>query len=837
MFLINWRQKLDHELRTNERGMLPRKAPSVTIPSDFPDLQVLKYYAEPLCSATRNKSGGPIRDNSDLSLPRIAGFCEQYFDEWGHRSMIVKRFRDLLWESALMRVMRRAAIEADLKEKNNRLALRRDDLEIHGPLTPSIEEGVGTPAALVQRYLDPAMVDRIAEAFVNRGPQAGPNDRQNIPDLHPLVVKIVSNRRHVSTDHLLEYRLEIDPHQFVTLTNRGILGSRPDPPINPRPVNEIDNVFQESSQRTQTSPKTPKNAPPDPLSIMRVWLAASIVRQVHPKLVQDYEDAEAAKNAAKAAPSPKKRKGKERAKDDDPMDEDEEPEPTPPRRRPAPRPRPVVPPVTSQVATPPVPRNEETPRSVAPARITETPRVVETPRAMETPRAVETHRTVEHPRHAVHPRLVETPRITMPPPPVKAPLVIEPLRSVAPQRPVESPRSTNPPRPISQPRPEVAPRITEPPRAVQPPLLAEPVQIAEPPRVQLPLQPVPFTNPKDPLEIPVDSESSLPQRLCGFKFTYPNPDNPDYLLSDDEDEESRRPVIYYRKYVPSSSSFTQAAEAGPSNTAKSRYDEIYNRILDVASSSMDLQPTQSGSHHSSTPRASQSRPHAPSPTPASVLPFAPPPLSSAAGPSSYAPIPRTPISRYDAVINEDFGTMDNSGSAKRKETSRKRSRAPTEDEQQEQRHPSGSQGSGKRRRQTKELQVPSNSPPPPTPTPQRILAPFPYIPPLRDLSPSPPLPTFISHSRTNSGRRPIPEDRSIISVHSDDEYPSVASSSQRRRQPIPLDASIISLHSDDDEPGPPTSSLMNPQAQASISSSQPFRSSILQDDDVIIDLT
>ena len=74
-------------------------------------------------------------------------------------------------------------------------------------------------------------------------------------------------------------------------------------------------------------------------------------------------------------------------------------------------------------------------------------------------------------------------------------------------------------------------------------------------------------------------------------------------------------------------------------------------------------------------------------------------------------------------------------------------------------------------------------------------------------------------------------------MHSDDEYPSVASSSQRRRQPIPLDASIISLHSDDDEPGPPTSSLMNPQAQASISSSQPFRSSILQDDDVIIDLT
>ena len=41
-----------------------------------------------------------MRGNGEMNLAKIAGLCEQKFGEWGHRTAIVKRFRDLLWEAS-----------------------------------------------------------------------------------------------------------------------------------------------------------------------------------------------------------------------------------------------------------------------------------------------------------------------------------------------------------------------------------------------------------------------------------------------------------------------------------------------------------------------------------------------------------------------------------------------------------------------------------------------------------------------------------------------------------------------------------------------------------------
>ena len=121
LFLPRWRASINTELHTNSRGYLRQRYPSLNLPTGFPDLKLLDNYANPVTSARAGrKGGGSMRDNGELNLARIAGLCEAKF-EWGHQTAIIKRFRDLLWEAAVFRVLRRAALEADEKEKTRRI--------------------------------------------------------------------------------------------------------------------------------------------------------------------------------------------------------------------------------------------------------------------------------------------------------------------------------------------------------------------------------------------------------------------------------------------------------------------------------------------------------------------------------------------------------------------------------------------------------------------------------------------------------------------------------------------------------------------------------------------
>lgn len=291
-FLPGWRNAVNQELQTNSRGHLGRRAPTLRVPNTFPDLDVMEAYANPICSGrSSSQDGGSMRDRGDLNLAQAAAFCEAHFTEWGHRSAIIKRFRDLLWDSAVMTVLRRAALEADEKEKSRRIARGRTDLAIREPLEPSAQDALGTPAALVQQCLSrPALAtNHYADIFVNQGTTQEPERAQTpTADPHPLLQEIVGTRTHVSTDYLPQYRVVVDPRQLVDLAQAGIRGTHPEPP--------------EGSQRAR------KNPPPAPYSEMRLWVPASIVRQVHPGLVAEYEAAQAAKKAGGG--TPRRRRGR-----------------------------------------------------------------------------------------------------------------------------------------------------------------------------------------------------------------------------------------------------------------------------------------------------------------------------------------------------------------------------------------------------------------------------------------------------------------------------------------------------------------------------------------------
>ncbi|THH33505.1 hypothetical protein EUX98_g629 [Antrodiella citrinella] len=290
--LAQWRADVNNEIQTNASGFLGRRSNGLTLPPDFPNIEILKNYLHP---AVR-EGGGQMRDRGNFSISRAATFWENHFDELGTKFTTLKRFRTLVWEGAIVQLLRRAALEADEKERLKRERNGEIVQTICGPLRPRSHEGVGTHLSLVKKYLDSAPqnpLDRIAGAFVNQGnghPVAGPSSERAF-DLNPLVEEIVGYREHVSTDHLPQYRVKIMPCHLVKLATSGIKGRFPD------------------SQASQTQKKL-EETPTDP---MRLWLPASMIRQVHPCLVEDYEVAQAAKKTGKG-------KGKQRAVTDDESD-------------------------------------------------------------------------------------------------------------------------------------------------------------------------------------------------------------------------------------------------------------------------------------------------------------------------------------------------------------------------------------------------------------------------------------------------------------------------------------------------------------------------------------
>ncbi|KAH7915223.1 hypothetical protein BJ138DRAFT_1055368 [Hygrophoropsis aurantiaca] len=317
--LSRWRDSINTELHTNSQGLLRNTYPALSLPSGFPNMQLLENYANPICSGRNGgQGGGPMRDNGELNLARAAAFCEDNFGEWGYRSAIIKRFRDLLWEAAVMRVLRRAALEADEKERTRRLE-RGLDVTIKGPLSPAVADTIGTPSSLVKKYLDMTDADRRRDAFLNGGSTVSKNDARND---RQLISKIVGERRHVSTDSMLEYRVEVCPSQLVDLARSGIKGKRPERP-GPYPADDFEDLGEASSQGSKIAAKKP---PPDPEASMRMWIPASMMRQVHPSLVLDYEAVEGAKQSKKSDAANGKwasRKGKKRANASDVENEPE----------------------------------------------------------------------------------------------------------------------------------------------------------------------------------------------------------------------------------------------------------------------------------------------------------------------------------------------------------------------------------------------------------------------------------------------------------------------------------------------------------------------------------
>lgn len=299
-FLANWRNELRHELQTNSRGIMGRKNPSLSkaVPDDFPRIEILRSYTHPITSVSLGRPENYLNLNwkKEPDLGKLAATCEFYF-EWGYKEAIIKRFRTVIWPSAVLRIMRRAVLLLDEKAERGVPSTPRKSKANGGNSAP------GTPSRMIAKHFSsmtlhsPSRRDDVASGLDSDSECEGDQER--------LVVKIHGTRQHASTDGIVEYRLEVAPLQLARLAEAGIHG------IRQKPMEEWSSEHSDVDSDAPTGQgkgKAGTKAPPDPGSHLRVWVPASIVRLVEPALVSKYDEEQKRKRAKKAGVGKGKKK-------------------------------------------------------------------------------------------------------------------------------------------------------------------------------------------------------------------------------------------------------------------------------------------------------------------------------------------------------------------------------------------------------------------------------------------------------------------------------------------------------------------------------------------------
>ena len=284
-FLVAWRHELRHELSTNSRGEIGRKQPALSkaIPEDFPDIDLLFSYVKPITSESMGRESNNLQLTwaKEPDLGKLAGLCEFYF-EWGYKESIIKRFRTVMWHSMTLRILRRAVLNLDAHAEPSTSSL---------PTTPKrkgnkVIQASGTPSKLIAQHFSSLNIATPSKRDVFG------SDSENEADTEErLILKIHGTRTHVSTDGMLEYRLEIAPKQLVRMAESGIKGTR----VPEGPDEWASEEGEDEDARTGKG-----KVPIEPETHLRLWMPGCMVALAMPQLVEEYENIQAQKGMKKS---------------------------------------------------------------------------------------------------------------------------------------------------------------------------------------------------------------------------------------------------------------------------------------------------------------------------------------------------------------------------------------------------------------------------------------------------------------------------------------------------------------------------------------------------------
>ncbi|KAF9054284.1 hypothetical protein BJ165DRAFT_1522823 [Panaeolus papilionaceus] len=284
-YIVSWREELIQELNTNSRGIIGRKLKAIAskVPHDFPDVEILLSYVRPVTSQSMGRESNNLllTWGKEPDLAKLAGACELFF-EWGYKEAILKRFRTVVWPGIVLRILRRAVLDQEERE-------RRAVLMPGTPSRKGRKENVsGTPSKMIaQRFSSMTVTSPVKKSYLSD------SEDDEEEEENKLIVAIHSKRENPYTDHTLEYRLEIAPKQLVELAESGIQGVR-----SPEGPDEWDD--DEAGLGDGEGGSKKKNMEPvDPVTHFRVWMPACMVELVEPKLARDFVQREEEKEAKK----------------------------------------------------------------------------------------------------------------------------------------------------------------------------------------------------------------------------------------------------------------------------------------------------------------------------------------------------------------------------------------------------------------------------------------------------------------------------------------------------------------------------------------------------------
>ncbi|KAG9515724.1 hypothetical protein KCV07_g7260, partial [Aureobasidium melanogenum] len=241
-----WRDKLRHEIRTNESKHFRQKRPGLTIPDTFPDQKVLSYYTHP-CISTPDKIAklkDTLKWDMPLDYPSLRDFAGDAFD-WRCIGGAKKFIRNLA-PAVLVRELRMRGEATD----SNKIALS---------------------------------AQKAREAT--------------------LINAIHGKRLHPTTDNIPELRISFKPIELIDID---LSIEDPDEEI---PEDEDESDSEPLPTEDGECPGSPKKkrgpSTYDPTVHDKVWLLDTFVRLGAPLKVQDWE---AGAGAPKSRPAPRPRK-------------------------------------------------------------------------------------------------------------------------------------------------------------------------------------------------------------------------------------------------------------------------------------------------------------------------------------------------------------------------------------------------------------------------------------------------------------------------------------------------------------------------------------------------
>lgn len=241
-----WRDRLRHEIRTNESKYFRQKRPGLTIPDSFPDQKVLSYYTHPCISASDKiaKLKDTLKWDMPLDYPSLRDFAGDAFD-WRCIGGAKKFIRNLA-PAVLVR-----------------------ELRMRGEAPAAIDEGLATQEA-----------------------------RES-----SLINAIHGRRLHPTTDNMPELRISFKPIELIDID---LSIEDPDEEI---PEDEDDSDAEPLPTEDGECPGSPKKkrgpSTYDPNVHEKVWLLDTFVRLGAPLKVQDWE---AGAGAPKSKPISRPRK-------------------------------------------------------------------------------------------------------------------------------------------------------------------------------------------------------------------------------------------------------------------------------------------------------------------------------------------------------------------------------------------------------------------------------------------------------------------------------------------------------------------------------------------------